>query len=53
MQGFNKAPIYGLKLKDCTFENVAEGIVVANVNDSALQNVRVNGKLIGRLSGSE
>ena len=49
MEGFETAPVYGLRLKDCTFENVERGSVVANLRDTALENVRVNGKLIQAL----
>lgn len=46
VQGFGSAPIYGLRLKDCTFENVERGSVASNLKDTALENVRVNGKII-------
>ena len=49
VQGFGNAPIYGLKLVDCTFENVVQGSVVANLKGFALQNVRINGKVIEEL----
>jgi lysophospholipase L1-like esterase len=46
VQGFANAPVYGLRLKDCTFENVAQPSVVKNVSGLTLENVRVNGKLV-------
>jgi polygalacturonase len=46
VQGFAAAPIYGLRLKDCTFENVERGHIAANLRETALDNVRVNGKII-------
>ncbi len=49
VQGFDTAPIYGLRLKDCAFENVERGSVVANLRDTSLENVRINGKLIEAL----
>lgn len=49
VQGFGNAPIYGLKLEDCTFENVARGSIIANLEDSALHNVRINGRIIQEL----
>jgi polygalacturonase len=49
VQGFGSAPIYGLRLKDCAFDNVERGSVVANLKDTSLENVRVNGKLIENL----
>jgi lysophospholipase L1-like esterase len=48
VQGFANAPVYDLRLKDCTFENVAEPSVVRNVTGMTLENVRVNGKLVDR-----
>ena len=50
VQGFADAPVYGLSLKDCTFENVAQGNVVANLKDPALRNVRINGQVVEKLS---
>jgi len=54
VQGFANAPVYDLRLKDCTFENVAQPSVVKNVSGLTLENVRVNGKLVDRetLAGS-
>ena len=50
VQGFPNAPIYGLRLKDCTFERVERGSVVAHLKDSAVENVRVNGKVVESLA---
>ncbi|HEX6623321.1 MAG TPA: glycoside hydrolase family 28 protein [Pyrinomonadaceae bacterium] len=49
VQGFRDAPIYGLRLKDCTFENVERASVVAHLRGASLENVRVNGQLVERL----
>ena len=46
VQGLTAAPIYDLRLKDCTFDNVAEGSIVKNVSGATLENVKVNGKVI-------
>lgn len=46
VQGFENAPIYGLQIKNSTFDNVASGAVVANLKDTKLENVRINSKLI-------
>ena len=46
VQGFTNAPVYDLRLKDCTFENVERPAVVRNVSGLTLENVRVNGKLV-------
>jgi lysophospholipase L1-like esterase len=48
VQGFADAPVYDLRLKDCTFENVERPSVVKNVTGMTLENVRVNGKLVDR-----
>ena len=49
VQGFETAPVYGLRLKDCTFENVERGSVVAHLRDTAIENVRINGKIVEAL----
>jgi polygalacturonase len=49
-QGFPNAPIYDLKLIDCTFENVAKPSVLANLKNTVVENVRVNGKLVEKLA---
>jgi polygalacturonase len=49
VQGFENAPVYGLRLKDCTFENVAQPSIVRNVSGMTIDNVRVNGKVIDKL----
>ncbi len=45
-QGFENAPIYNLQIKNSTFDNVANGAVVANLKDTSLENVKINGKTI-------
>ena len=49
VQGFENAPVYDLRLKDCTFENVERPAVVRNVSGLRLENVRVNGKVVDKL----
>jgi polygalacturonase len=49
VQGFESAPIYGLRLEDCTFENVERASVLANLRGTALRNVRINGQLVDKL----
>jgi hypothetical protein len=39
-----------LQLKNCTFDNVAEGNIVKNVKDATLENVRINGKTVAELA---
>lgn len=46
VQGFKDAPIYNLRLSDCSFSNVAEPDIIKNVKGLAFQNVRINGKLV-------
>ena len=50
VQGLNGAPIVSLQLKNCTFDNVAEGNIVKNVKDATLENVKINGKTVAELS---
>jgi polygalacturonase len=46
VQGFKNAPVMGLKLEDCTFDNVAESNIIANVQGLELKNVKINGKTL-------
>jgi polygalacturonase len=46
VQGLPGAPVLNLRLVDCTFDNVAEGNIVKNVNGATLDNVKINGRLI-------
>ncbi len=46
VQGFKDAPIYNLRLADCSFSNVAEPDIIKNVKGLTFQNVRINGKLV-------
>jgi len=50
VQGLTSAPIYDLRLKDCKFDNVAEGSIVKNVSGARLENVKVNGKILEQLA---
>jgi hypothetical protein len=49
VQGFENAPVYNLRLKDCTFENVERPSVVKNVSGLKLENVKVNGSVVDKL----
>ena len=49
IQGLKGAPVYDLRLKDCTFEHVAEPNVVKNVTNATLDNVTINGKEITQI----
>jgi polygalacturonase len=46
LQGFKTAPIYDVRLENCTFENVAKENILKNVQGLELRNVHVNGKLL-------
>jgi polygalacturonase len=46
VQGFKRAPIFDLRLTNCTFERVLEPSIVKNVVGLHLDNVRINGKLV-------
>lgn len=46
LQGFKHAPIYNVRLENCTFENVTNGNIVKNVQGLELRNVRMNGKVL-------
>ncbi len=45
VQGFKDAPVYQLRLTDCSFDNVAQASIIKNVKDLSFQNCRVNGNL--------
>jgi polygalacturonase len=45
LRGFKNAPISGVRIQDCTFDGVAKGDLLENVNGVELRNVRVNGDL--------
>ena len=46
LQGFKNAPIYNVRLENCTFDNVAKENIVKNVQGLELKNVRINGKVV-------
>lgn len=50
LQGLDNAPISNVKLEDMTFDNVANGSIVKNVNGLMLNGVKVNGKIVDKLS---
>jgi polygalacturonase/lysophospholipase L1-like esterase len=47
LRGFKNAPVTGVTLEDCTFDNVAKPNVVENVEGLRLTNVRINGETAG------
>ena len=49
VQGLTGAPIYDLRLSNCTFENVAEPNIIKNLSNVTLDNVKINGEQIEKL----
>lgn len=47
LRGFKNAPITGITLEDCAFDNVAKPNVLENVTGIVLRNVLINGKVVG------
>jgi polygalacturonase len=47
LRGYEGAPIRGVRLQQCTFDNVAKPNIVENVKDLALIGVKINGKVVG------
>jgi polygalacturonase len=50
LQGFKDAPVENVSLTDCEFNGVEKSSIVANVQNLTLKNVRINGKLVEKLS---
>ena len=48
-QGLANAPIYGLKIKNSTFNDVKNGAIAENLKDASLENVKINGKIVGSI----
>ncbi len=46
VQGFKRAPIYNLRLENCTFADAAESSIVRNVEGLTFRKVYVNGNLV-------
>ena len=49
-QGFPDAPVENMQIKNCTFDNVAEGAIAENMKGVVLENVKINGKLINDIN---
>lgn len=50
IQGLDNAPIYNVSIKNTTFDNVEKGGVVKNVLGIKLENVKINGKVVDKLT---
>jgi polygalacturonase len=46
LQGLTKAHVSDVQLNNCTFDNVAGGNILKNVDGLTLHNVRINGQLL-------
>ena len=46
LRGYPNAPISGVKVVDCTFDNVAHGNLLENVAHVSFSNVKVNGQVV-------
>jgi len=44
IRGYDRSPITGVRLKDCTFNNVQKSNVLTGVKKLTLQNVKINGE---------
>jgi len=50
LQGLDKAPVENVQIRSATFDNVANGSIVKNVEGIKLESVRINGKSVTKLS---
>jgi polygalacturonase len=50
LQGLDNAPLFDIRLKNCTFEAIEKPSVVKNVRGLKLENVKVNGKIVDKLA---
>ena len=49
LQGFEKAPIYDVTMRNCSFGTVEKPSIVKNVRGMKLENVKINGKVVNNL----
>jgi polygalacturonase len=45
LKGYKRSPITDVRLKNCTFDNVASPDIIENVRNLVLENVKINGEL--------
>lgn len=50
LQGLDNAPLYDIVLKNCDFGKVTNQNIVKNVNNIKLENVKMNGKVVDKLT---
>ncbi|MDZ7925394.1 MAG: hypothetical protein U5M23_15380 [Marinagarivorans sp.] len=46
LQGFARAPMSNITLKNCHFKQAGEASIVTHVNHFTLDNVSINGKIV-------
>jgi len=46
IRGFDGSEISGVRVIDCTFDNVAKGNVIEHASAVELRNVRINGTVV-------
>jgi polygalacturonase len=46
ISGYERSPITGIHLKNCTFENVEKSNILIGVEDLTLKNVKINGEAV-------
>jgi len=46
IDAYERSPVSGLHLKNCSFMNVRSGNILNHVNDLKVENVEINGKRV-------
>ena len=46
ISGYERSPITGIHLKNCTFDNVEKSNILIGVKNLAMDNVKINGKVV-------
>ncbi len=50
IQGLSNAPVYEIQIKNTTFDNVQKGNIATNIKGVTLDNFKVNGKVLSKLT---
>ena len=48
LRGYPRAPVSDIRLRDCTFDNVARADIMENVQRILFANVKINGKVLNQ-----
>ena len=48
IQAYERSPVMGINIKDCTFNNVYSKNVIQNVKDFKMKNVEINGEVVSK-----